>query len=138
MKEINLNNEQAQDISEAIIALAAEDYRKALKEHITSGRVLKESETFFGSKWAQFLASGLDMKCVFERLEQETALETEQSEDYLELVKAFKSQKTKNTASRIRVFSDNGVFYILNLTEGNKKQARKKALQLLKDVLKEK
>lgn len=134
MKEIKLNDDQLQELIAGIMALAAEDFRKAYIEHITSGRVLTETTKFFGSKWAQFLAGGVDTKYILERLESEAEEKAAESEDYLQLVKALKKQRTKNTASRIRVFSENGVFYILNLNEGNKAAAQRRAFELLESI----
>lgn len=134
MNEIKLNEEQARELSNAVILLAAEDYRKAYNEYINSSKLLEDTRTFFGSDWAQLLAGDLNLKDVFAKLEAEAKAKAENSEEYKQLVHEFTRQKIKNSQSRLRVFSDNGVIYVFNVGEGKKQEIANKAMELIADL----
>ena len=73
-----------QDLADAIVIQAAEDYRWALlavrrfrtgKKRVEALQMIPSCESFFRGHWAQFLAPGIDFEVLMDRIKREVARE---------------------------------------------------------------
>lgn len=132
LKRIEMNPDSALNLASAILIFAATEYQQAAKALEHNQYIMSSTEHFFGTEWAQMLGGDLDVRALFDKLEEKTKNEKDKTTQ--EVIKAMKKSLSSRQRDRIELYTEDGVLYIFGMKKKNSDNVKKRACEILQDM----